>query len=167
MDRRRSVITMIGMSTPDRRSLLAAGGGLALCASSLVAQAQPQKAWSAAEQRRLKLVNDFCALWASPKPDIDAMVASYMADDCVVHVINGQLSASGKAGAATLFKGWMEDGRRFELKVLSSAVFGPIVINTRIDTTFSPGAAPFPAPIVGVFFVSGAKIKEWSDYDNV
>jgi limonene-1,2-epoxide hydrolase len=41
---------------------------------------------------------------------------------------------------------------------------GPVVVNSRIDSTLKGTHATHPTSVVGVFVVKNGKIKEWSDY---
>jgi len=148
----------------SRRTVFAAGGlGMAALAGG-VASAAAAAPLSATEQANLKLVNSFCKIWKAKDIDLEKQVSTYLADDCTLRLVEGQPPAVGKAAAIALFKAFMKNGERYDLKVLDSFAKGPVVANSRIDTTIAPGKPPEAGGVAGVFIVKGGKIREWADY---
>ena len=145
----------------SRRASLAIGG-LGLLALSTASGAA--SAASPAEKANVKLVTDFCKAFKAKDLDLDKVAATYLADDCTIRLVEGQPAAVGKAATIEVFKSFMKNGERYDLKVVESFAKGPVVVNSRVDTTIAPGKAPDAAPVAGVFIVKDGKIKEWSDY---
>ena len=145
-----------------RRTML----GLSLAGVATLASAAPARAetGSPTEAANLKLAADFCANWSKAAVDVDHLVATYFHPACIVRVMDSALTANGHAGTSAMLKGWLEGGRHFDLKVLKSLALGPLVIQTRQDFTYSPGAAPHVDRIAAVFVIADGKIREWSDY---
>jgi limonene-1,2-epoxide hydrolase len=150
-------------ATISRRGLFAAGGlaGFAAVAPPAAAAAD---APSAGEQANLALVEAFLASWPAPDFDPDKVMATYLAPDCSVRVIDSQPFLHGPAAVAAAFKAYAPHGERFKADVLSSYARGPIVVTQRIDTQVTAGKAGPTFPVVGVFLVKDGMIKEWTDY---
>lgn len=147
----------------SRRAMFAVGG-LGLIAVSGAAGSAAAAVPSPAEKANLKLVNEFCKVWNAKDLDLDKAVSTYLADDCSIRLVEGQPPAVGKAAAVELFKSFIKNGERYDLKVVESFAKGPVVANSRIDTTIAPGKKPEAVPVAGVFIVKDGKIREWSDY---
>ncbi len=149
----------------SRRGLVAAGGLTAVALAAGKADAATQAAGPTdKEKANVALVNRFCQAWSGKNLDLDALVATYMTDDCIVRFMDSTMMATGKAATLDMFKSFCAGDLTYELKVLNTVAVGPIVANTRIDTTFISGKPPVAADIAGVFIVHDGKIKEWSDY---
>jgi len=144
-----------------RRTVLSAalGASFAIAAGPAAAGVLPST-----EAANLTLAADFCASWAKGKVDVEQMVATYFHPDCIVRVMDSAMTAHGHGGTKAMLYGWLEGKRRFDLKVIDSRALGPLVIQTREDVTYSPGAAPHVDKIACVFVIADGKIKEWSDY---
>ena len=146
-----------------RRAALLTVGGVGFGAAILglgAASAAP----SAAESRNAKLVRNFCKVWKGKDIDLDKVADAYLADDCVLDLVEGQPPAVGKAAAKALFQAFMKNGERYDLKIVETFAKGPVVANSRVDTTIVAGKPPEAAPVVGVFIVKDGKIGKWSDY---
>lgn len=150
----------------SRRGLVAAGGltAVALAAGTADATGNAAAGPTAKDKANIALVDRFCQAWSGKNLDLDALVATYMTDDCIVRFMDSTMMATGKTATLEMFKSFCAGDLTYELKVLNTVAVGPIVANTRIDTTFIPGKPPVPADIAGVFIVHDGKIKEWSDY---
>ena len=105
------------------------------------------------------LVKEFCAAWERMDPD---ELASYFTDDGVYHNIpmapmeGRDAIREGLAG----MKG-MISSIRFEIHRQISS--GEVVMNERTDH-LKMGDATIALPVVGVFELSGDKIRAWRDY---
>lgn len=145
-----------------RRGLAVAGGlGVAALAAGA---ASAETAPSAAEQANLKLVMDFCSSWGAADFDADKVMATYLAPQCRVRVIDSGPFLSSPAAVAQAFKAYAPHGERFKVDFLSTYAKGPIAVTQRIDTQVGGDKAGQHWPMVGVFVVRGGKIAEWTDY---
>jgi limonene-1,2-epoxide hydrolase len=115
---------------------------------------------SAEEQANVKLVNDFCAAFASR--DL-AKPLGYMAADVTYRMTETTPPATGHDGVTMRLQGFVESSKTVEFKVLDTWAKGPMVVNHRIDT-FAGGPRGLVWEGVGVFFVKDGKIREWHDY---
>jgi limonene-1,2-epoxide hydrolase len=165
-----------------RRDLVAAGGlgAFALAVSGVVNAADasagdaapvspnlsgPSAASAAAiEKANAQLVKDFCKAWGDNPPDAENMANKYLADDCVVRFGDTVDPVSGHDAAVALFQTFLNNGERYDLKILETFARGPVVMNSRIDTTIKGPRTTHPTSVIGVFIVKDGKIKEWSDY---
>jgi limonene-1,2-epoxide hydrolase len=132
-----------------------------MCLGAAAADQAPQTRTEAANVR---LVVDFCAAWSGPALDLEQLFAQYFNDDCIVRVMDSQMLTTGRVATIAMFRGWLEGGRHFELKILRNLALGPLVINLRTDTAFAPGKPAAAATIASAFVIRGGKIQEWSDY---
>jgi limonene-1,2-epoxide hydrolase len=147
---------------PTRRTLFAAAGGLAALAAAGDAAAEVPA--SEAEAANIRLVKDFCATWAAPNFDADAVMAAYLAADCHVRPVDSQPFVSGPAAVAAAFKQMSPNGERYRADFQSIFARGPIVVTDRIDTQLNGAKAGQKFAVVGVFYVRDGKIREWTDY---
>ena len=130
-------------------------------AALLIGAAPGQAAeWSDQEKANVELVNAFCAAWTSR--DIDRPL-SFLSEDSVYRMTETTPPVRGHTGVIEKLKAYVDESERVEYKVLASFASGPIVMNHRIDV-YASKARPLTWEGVGVFFVQGGKIKEWSDY---
>lgn len=114
---------------------------------------------SASEKANVKVVNDFMASWDDPDK-----AAEYLSEKASVRMVEDQPPVIGPAAAAAAFKAFMTPGMTLGVETLSTTVYGPIVMNRRIDTIKTPGKPDQVYPLVGVFVVRDGKITEWVDY---
>lgn len=168
-----------------RRDLVAVGGlGAFALAVSQMAQAAsptdmpasgaapvppnlngPSAASSAViEKANVQLVKDFCKAWGDDPPDAEDMANKYLADDCIVRFGDTIDPVTGHEAAVSLFQTFLSNGERYDLKILETFARGPVVVNSRIDSTIKGTRTTHPTSVVGVFIVKNGKIKEWSDY---
>jgi limonene-1,2-epoxide hydrolase len=139
---------------------VAAVSALSALSTALVGADRAEAAeWNDVEKANVKTVNDFCAAWSTR--DISRALP-FLADDCVYRMTETTAPANGHDGVIERLKPTVDSSTLVEFKVLDTAAAGPIVINHRIDRFMT--ARPFTWEGVGVFFVQGGKIKEWSDY---
>jgi limonene-1,2-epoxide hydrolase len=105
------------------------------------------------------LVSEFCQAWT--RMDADEL-ASYFTDDGVYHNIPME-PAVGREAVRQLLVGMkgMISAIRFE--VHRQIAQGDVVMNERTDH-ITMGDRTVALPVVGVFEVSGGKIKAWRDY---
>jgi limonene-1,2-epoxide hydrolase len=148
--------------TSDRRSFLAAGGlGAALLmASGEKADAAKGDQYTGAEAANVKVVNDFCAAWASLDGD---KIGSFLAEKATFRMIETSPRIEGRAMIVGGIKGFIAAAKSAEFEVLRTHAMGSIVINERIDH-FDIGATKNAFHIVGIFFVKDGEIQEWQDY---
>ena len=142
-----------------RRGLLASAtlGGLIMAASAGRAQAAEL---TAAEKANLKLVSDFLA---SVRPKDMSNLPTYMSPACVYRMTETSPPDKGYEAIAQRLAPFVNSAQQVEIKILSSAAMGPIVINHRIDK-FTSATQPLLFEGVGVFFLANGKIREWTDY---
>ncbi len=161
-----------------RRDLVAAGGlsAFALAVSQIAHAADapapvapnlnsPSAASTAViEKANVQLVKDFCKAWGDDPPDAEDMANKYLADDVLVRFGDTIEPVTGHEAAVALFETFLSSGERYDLKILETFARGPIVVNSRIDSTIKGTRTTHPTSVVGVFVVKNGKIKEWSDY---
>jgi limonene-1,2-epoxide hydrolase len=111
------------------------------------------------EQADLKVVNEFCA--AVSTRDL-SRVQPFFAADVVYRMTETAPLITGHEALAASFKKYVENADRVEFRVLETFAVGPIVLNHRVDTFAFKQTVT--VEVVGVFFVTDGKIKEWSDY---
>ena len=168
-----------------RRNLVAAGGlgafamavagaagaadpgssGTALPSSGMPAGNAPSASSPGSiEKANIQLVKDFCKSWNDDPPDADDMVGKYMTDDCLVRFGETIEPVTGHDAAIALFQTFLSNGERYDLKILETFARGPVVVNSRIDSTVKGKRVTHPTSVVGVFVIKDGKIKEWSDF---
>jgi len=143
----------------SRRSFLTTAGLGALAPLALASKASAAE-WSAAEKANVKLVNDFCASWATR--DLKQVFPRFAATG-VYRMSETTPPVVGPAGITERLGSWMQSSDRITFEILDTFAKGPMVINHRIDT-FASKTRPLTWEGVGVFFVKDGKIQEWSDY---
>jgi limonene-1,2-epoxide hydrolase len=167
-----------------RRNLVAAGGlgAFALAVSNAVNAAPADAPASGAapvppnlnapsaasagaiEKANVQLIKDFCKAWGDDPPDAENMANKYLSDDCVVRFGESIEPVTGHDAAVALFETFLANGERYDLKVLETFARGPVVVNSRVDSTIKGTRTTHPTSVVGVFIVKDGKIKEWSDF---
>ena len=142
-----------------RRSFMAAGG---LGAALVLVQSTPAQAASLSdvEKANEKVVNDFCASWASL--DVDK-IGSFLADTCVFRMIESSPRLEGRENILEGIKGFLATAKSANFEMLRSTARGNMVINERIDH-FDTGERQNAFHITGFFLVKEGKIVEWQDY---
>ena len=141
----------------ERRAFLVSGGaGAAALLAALPAAAQSTDA----ERANVKLVNDFCAAWATR--DL-TKILSFVADDNVYRMTETTPPAIGHAGITERLGDWVKTSESIDFKVVDTWAKGPMVVNHRIDR-FVSKVRPLTWEGVGVFFIKDGKIREWHDY---
>ena len=130
-------------------------GGLSLAGMAGVSAASE----SAAEKANIKVVNDFMASWDDPDKAV-----TYLSATTSVRMVEDQPAIVGPKAVAEAFKAFMTPGMTLTIETLSTTVYGPVVINKRIDILKTPDKPDQVFPLVGVFVVKGGKIDEWTDY---
>lgn len=154
------------METTDllvtRRKLFLAGGlgAIAVAAAGSAGAVD----YGAVEKANVQLVKDFCKAWADDPPDSENLATHFLADDCVIRFGDTIAPVTGQTAAVALFETFLGNGERYDLKILETFAHGPIVVNSRMDSTIRESGRKNPTPVVGVFYVKDGKIKEWSDY---
>ncbi len=113
-----------------------------------------------AEAANVKLVQEFCASWSTR--DLQQILPR-LTDDCVYRMTETTPPVNGHAGVTERLGSWMQTSDRIEFTILDLFASGPLVMTHRIDRFISK-TRPLTWEGVGVFFVTGGKIKEWSDY---
>src|SRR5437867_13230847 len=110
------------MST--RRAFLTAGGVGA--AALMLPRASQARDWDDAEKANVKLVNEFCAAWASRDAD---KLASFMSDDCAVRLSETQPPSKGRAAFVEAVKALFQRVDKVEIEVRETFAVGPLVMN--------------------------------------
>jgi limonene-1,2-epoxide hydrolase len=145
------------MPTSTRRSMLnTAGLGLAAIAD-LAAPAHAAEL-SPAEKANVQVVNDFCAAW--PAHDLNR-VMSFFAENCSYRITETQEPIKGKQAVKDRIQSFLSSVEKFEVN--ETFAKGPMVFNERHDHFLKGGPLKMWHG-VGVFFLKGGKIVEWSDY---
>jgi limonene-1,2-epoxide hydrolase len=140
------------------------GGAAASTASSDPASVPSVASASSIEKANIQLVKDFCKAWGDDPPDAETMVNQYLSDDCLVRFGDTIDPVNGHDATIALFETFLSNGERYDLKVLETFARGPVVVNSRIDSTIKGKHTTHPTQVVGVFVIRAGKIKEWSDY---
>jgi limonene-1,2-epoxide hydrolase len=145
------------MST-TRRTFLRAGG---LGAAAAAGWATPAAArdLTAAEKANLRVVNDFCAAWATGDA---TRVTSYLADDCVVRFLQNQEPVKGRATVLERLKTGLQNSK-IEFEVHETFTVGSLVANDRTDYVTGQDGKRNTFRVGGVFYVRDGKIIEWID----
>jgi limonene-1,2-epoxide hydrolase len=151
-----------------RRSFLAAGCVSAVSMAAGAEDASPPAsmppASTPAETANARLVADFCKAWGDDPPDADKIASEYLAEDCTIRFGDTMQPVTGQTAAVKLFNSFFTNGQRSELRIVDMLARGPVVMNSRIDTTIRGKRVTNPTEVVGVFVIRDGKIKEWSDY---
>lgn len=148
------------METNDinRRGFIAAGGTLA--ATLLAARGANAAELTDTEKANEKVVNDFCAAWASMDAD---KIASYWGDNITFRMIDTAPRVDGKENLLMGVKQFLDGAKSARFEMLRSHVIGNVVINERIDH-FDRGDKKDAFHVAGFFLVKNEKIVEWQDY---
>ena len=144
---------------PSRRAFLTATGSAAAVAAFMPPGASAATL-SEVERANEKVVNDFCAAWATRDPD---QIGSYLADDVSFRAIESAPRTEGREAIIGALRDFLSSARSARFEMLRSTVIGNTVMNERIDH-FDTGDDQLAFHISGVFLVIDGKIKEWQDY---
>ena len=144
----------------ERRTVLGLAAGLGALMTVGEAGTAQAAELTDAEKANVKLVDDFCAAWATR--DL-AKVLPFLADDSVYRMSETTPPVTGHTGVRERLGSWLESSQQIEFKVLDTYAKGPMVVNHRVDR-FVSTTRPLTWEGVGVFFVKDGKIKEWFDY---
>jgi len=148
-----------------RRRLIGSGGAVSTAAlagamlSAFAGRAEAA-AWTAQETANVKVVNDF--LHALKPKDMGGQ-AAFLHPEVVYRMTETTPPDRGYAAIAQRLAGFVDNADQIVFEILDTQAMGPIVINRRIDR-FVSKTRPLLFEGVGVFFVQGGKIKEWTDY---
>ncbi len=149
-----------------RRELLAWGGlGTAALALGLAGNVGAESASEASaltelEQANVKVVNDFCAAWAT----LDAAkLGEFFAEDAVFRMKEGAPLVKGKAAIVTQLGMFLKMAKTAEFVVHKTHAIGNIVLDERTDK-FLMGTQDRAYHMSGVFYIKDGKIAEWLDY---
>ena len=119
----------------DRRAFLASGAttlaamGVAAI-GTLAAAAHHEKEGDETEKANEKIVNEFCAAWATK----DAKkIAENLADDIEFQMIDDAPVVKGKETIIGNFEAFLGQVERAEFEMIRSHVIGNLVINERVD----------------------------------
>jgi limonene-1,2-epoxide hydrolase len=147
------------MKQDTRRRFLVTGGlgAGALLVAGVRADARQQQ--TDAERANVRIVNDFCAAFASH--DLDR-IGSFLAENAVWRGDNGSFAnnmpASGRDAILARIKRFLDRIVAFE--VVQSWASGTVVVNERFDR-FMP---PRTLHLTGIFYMKDGKILEWTDF---
>jgi limonene-1,2-epoxide hydrolase len=87
------------------------------------------------EKANTQLVRDFCKAWGDDPPDAEDMANKFLADDCLVRFGDTIEPVTGHDAAIALFQTFLGNGERYDLKILETFSRGPVVVNSRVDST--------------------------------
>ena len=141
---RRSLLTLTGMAA-------VAGGAARLGGAAPLTDT---------EQANVKVVTDFCAAW--PKHDVEVLLP-YLADNISYRVTETTPAIVGRTTFHDRIKDILQRTASIEFAVVETLAKGPIVLNERHDTLVSPQRTR-RYHVVGMFFLAGGRIVEWTDY---
>lgn len=144
----------------SRRAFLTATGSAAALATFAASNETQAADQSDAEKANEKVVNDFCAAWATLDTD---KLGSFLAEDAVFRMIESRPPVEGRDAIIGGFKGFLATAKSARFEMVRSAVMGNTVMNERIDH-FDLGDNKMSFHITGLFYVADGKIKEWRDY---
>jgi limonene-1,2-epoxide hydrolase len=146
-------------SDSTRRAFLQAGGlgVVASVMSSSTAEAAPR---TAAEEANVKIIDDFCKSWATR--DL-TKITSFLADTCVYRATETAPPAAGREAIIERIKGPVGRAEKVEFEILDTWAKGPLVVDDRLDY-FIAGGQTRIFHAVGVFYMVGGKIAEWTDF---
>ena len=105
------------------------------------------------------LVTEFCAAWVRMDPD---ELAAYFTEDGVYHNIP-MAPAEGREAVRELLTGMKAMISSIRFEVHRQIAQGDLVMNERTDH-LEMGGKTVALPVVGVFEISGGKIRAWRDY---
>ena len=145
---------------PSRRSFLAATGSVAALAAFIAPRETKAATLSEVEKANEKVVDDFCAAWATLDPD---NLGSYLAEDATFRAIESSPRVEGRDAIIDGLRGFLSSAKSARFEMLRSTVIGNTVLNERIDH-FDTGDNQLSFHISGFFLVVNGKIKEWQDY---
>ena len=149
----------------ERRGLLSGFGAALALSFAAQANAQTPEADAALEVEKEKIVNDFCAAWASRDA---SQLTPFLDDEIEYHMFEGAPPINGKEAFAAQLQPFMAGMREIDWEILRSSVMGDIVLNERIDHFLRNEGSEAPDNhfhIIGVFLVRDGKIKYWKDYN--
>ena len=145
-------------SSTSRRFFLGATG------TAAVAFAAPRDASAAplnqVEKANEKVVNEFCAAWATRDAD---KIGSFLAKDATFRMIETSPPTKGREKIMAGIKEFLAKAKSARFEVLRSCVMGNTVLNDRVDH-FELEDRKLSFHISGFFLVVDGKIKEWQDY---
>ena len=121
--------------------------------------ARAEFAPTAPERANLKVVTAFMSTWNTPD-----VAVSHLSENASVRMVEDQPATVGPVAALAAFRSFLVPGVTVDVEVLETAVHGPVVVNTRIDTVKTAGKPDQIYPVTGVFVVKNGKIIEWTDY---
>lgn len=148
--------TFLGSGTAGALGGLSVLGVLALPGSVEAADLSDK------EKANVAVVNEFCAAWKSGDA---AKAGACLADNCTVRFLastEGNPPVNGKAAVVEQIAKYLS-GMKIEFVISETFAKGPIVVNRRVDKLVS-ATGPRDIQIVGVFFVTNGKIREWHDF---
>jgi limonene-1,2-epoxide hydrolase len=141
---------------PSNRRTFITTGLATLAAAGAVREAGAAELTSA-EKANVKVVNDFCAAWASRDA---SKITSFFADGIAYRATETVAPVKGRDAVSNQIKTFLDRVSKFD--VLDTFARGPMVINERIDHFTGGPLRSWRG--VGVFFLRDGKILEWYDY---
>ncbi len=109
-----------------------------------------------------KLVNDFCADWATKDAN---KLSKYLADDIVYQMFEGRPDIIGREEFDKQLGPVLSNLESVNWEILNSHVVGPLVINERMDHFIASSEdRSMHFQIAGFFLVRDGKIQIWKDY---
>ncbi len=115
------------------------------------------------EQENLRLVTDFCNMWA--EKDIEKLLP-FISDELVYDMWEGGPVLEGKEAFIEMLSPLLEDCTKVDWITHRSHVMGKVVMNERLDHFIrdDPENPDWHFPVTGVFVVEEGKIVYWKDY---
>ena len=90
-------------------------------------------------------------------------IASFLSDDCKYRASQDIPMVEGPEAIVGLLEGFTSNATSVEFEMLDTWARGPVVVNDRIDRFVLPNRT-LALPVVGVFYLVGGKIAEWTDF---
>ena len=147
------------VSDLPRRTFLrtgALGGALTMVLPGWADAAVP----TPAEAANVKVIDEFCKSWATR----DLMkITSFLSEGCIYRATETAPPVVGRNAIIERIKGPVGRAEQVKFEVLDTWAKGPLVVDDRLDYFItSRETRIFHA--VGVFYMVGGKIAEWSDF---
>lgn len=147
------------VSDLPRRTFLrtgALGGALTMVLPGWTDAAAP----TPAEASNMKVIDEFCKSWATR--DL-IKITSFLSDGCIYRASETAAPVVGRDAIIERLKGPVGRADKVEFEVLDTWAKGPLVVDDRLDY-FITGGETRIFHAVGVFYMVGGKIAEWTDF---
>jgi limonene-1,2-epoxide hydrolase len=115
---------------------------------------------TAGEEANVRIIDEFCKSWATR--DLEKITA-FLAESCIYRATETAVPTVGRPAIIERLKGPVGRAEKVEFEVLDTWARGPLVVDDRLDR-FIAGGQTRVFHAVGVFYMVGGKIQEWTDF---